>query len=198
MLGETPLARIDTTSTCICAQAGVLTPASILAINQQVTANQGLLAPVINLVGGLAGAITTVTSNALPLVSSTGHACHCAVLTAGSRSTHIMSIPCQCYTERLRLLWLWYALLTLSLSSAKLQPASQTRPSLTSSAEAHASWQGLRVYLVFPDDDGTSTPETCPSSQYYCLSFSHSFTNHSAVQWATRPASSLEDRPRDQ
>lgn len=58
-------------SLCLCAQGGVLTPASVLAINQQVTANQGVLAPVINLVGGLSGAITTITANALPLVSTT-------------------------------------------------------------------------------------------------------------------------------
>jgi hypothetical protein len=55
-------------SVCICAEGGAITPASLLTLNQQITANQGVLAPVINLLGGVTQAVTALASNLLPVV----------------------------------------------------------------------------------------------------------------------------------
>lgn len=60
----------DFLSVCLCVEAGVLTPASLTELNTQVTANSGLLAPILNLVGGLTGAVTRLASNLLPTVST--------------------------------------------------------------------------------------------------------------------------------
>ncbi|WWC85466.1 uncharacterized protein L201_000330 [Kwoniella dendrophila CBS 6074] len=60
---------------CICVDGGVITPASLTQINTIVRANQGILAPVLNSVGGVAGATTTIASNILPTVIRSGTTC---------------------------------------------------------------------------------------------------------------------------
>merc|ERR1712166_1152706 len=48
---------------CICVDGGVITPASVTRIDTLVRANQGILAGVINTLGGITNVVTRIVSN---------------------------------------------------------------------------------------------------------------------------------------
>jgi hypothetical protein len=97
-------------SVCICAVAGGLTPASLATISTQVTANQGILAPVISALGGITQTATRVAANTLPLVGLLDWSrldLSFICLTLGSRCCPTLCISCQLGPKFMRQLRLW-------------------------------------------------------------------------------------------
>lgn len=81
---------------CICAEAGVITPASVLTLNQQITANAGVLAPVINLLGGTTQALTRLVADLTPVLLAQPTSC---VYPANSTPNACGSCGYECQTD---------------------------------------------------------------------------------------------------